>query len=74
MPDPVILSISSQVAYGHVGNAAIVPALNALGFEVLPVPTVLLAHHPGHGPPAGRALEPAETAACLLYTSDAADE
>ncbi len=61
MPDPVILSISSQVAYGHVGNAAIVPALQALGFEVLAVPTVLLAHHPGHGVPAGRALEPAET-------------
>lgn len=65
MPDPVILSISSQVAYGHVGNAAIQPALNALGFEVLAVPTVLLAHHPGHGPPAGRALEPAETAALV---------
>lgn len=65
MPDPVILSISSQVAYGHVGNAAIVPALNALGFEVLAVPTVLLAHHPGHGAPAGRALEPAETAALV---------
>jgi pyridoxine kinase len=65
MPDPVILAISSQVAYGHVGNAAIQPALNALGFEVLAVPTVLLAHHPGHGAPAGRALEPAETAALV---------
>lgn len=62
MPDPVILSISSQVAYGHVGNAAAVPALQALGCEVLAVPTVLLAHHPGHGPPRGRAIPAAEVA------------
>ena len=65
MPDPTILSISSQVAYGHVGNAAIVPALQALGCEVLALPTVLLAHHPGHGTPKGRTV-PAEEVAALL--------
>lgn len=69
MPDPVILSISSQVAYGHVGNAAAVPGLQALGCEVLAVPTVMLAHHPGHGPPKGRAL-PAEEVAALVEGLD----
>lgn len=65
MPTPSILSVSSQVAYGHVGNAAIVPALQALGCEVLAVPTVLLAHHPGHGTPQGHAI-PAQDVAGLL--------
>jgi pyridoxine kinase len=44
-----ILSIQSQVAAGHVGNSAAVFALQRLGREVWPVPTVLLSHHPGHG-------------------------
>ncbi|MCY7305014.1 MAG: pyridoxal kinase [Rhodoferax sp.] len=65
MPLPTILSISSQVVYGHVGNAAIVPALHALGFEVLAIPTVLLAHHPGHGPPQGRVTPATEVAALV---------
>lgn len=69
MPDPVILSISSQVAYGHVGNAAVVPGLQALGCEVLAVPTVMLAHHPGHGPPKGRVV-PAEEVAALVSGLD----
>ena len=65
MPTPTILSISSQVVYGHVGNAAVVPSLQALGCEVLALPTVLLAHHPGHGPPKGRGT-PTEELASLL--------
>ncbi len=44
-----ILSIQSQLASGHVGNSAAVFALQRLGREVWPVPTVLLSHHPGHG-------------------------
>jgi pyridoxine kinase len=44
-----ILSIQSQLAVGHVGNSAAVFALQRLGREVWPVPTVLLSHHPGHG-------------------------
>ena len=63
--DPVVLTISSQVAYGLVGNCATVPALQMLGFEVLAIPTVLLAHHPGHGPAKGRLL-PADELADLL--------
>jgi pyridoxine kinase len=48
-----ILAISSQTAYGPVGNSAMVPALEWLGHTVYAVPTVILSHHPGHGPPAG---------------------
>lgn len=43
-----ILAISSHVASGHVGLAAIVPALHALGHEVIAVPTVVLSCHYGH--------------------------
>lgn len=48
-----ILSISSQVVWGPVGNTAAVPALQAKGHEVLALPTITLSNHPGHGAPAG---------------------
>ncbi len=51
-----ILSLSSQVAYGPVGNSAAVPALQAAGFTVLQIPTILLSNHPGLGKPAGKSL------------------
>ena len=44
-----ILSIQSAVAYGHVGNAVAVPALQALGHEVWRVDTVTFSNHPGYG-------------------------
>lgn len=44
-----ILSIQSAVAYGHVGNAVAVPALQALGYEAWRVDTVAFSNHPGHG-------------------------
>jgi pyridoxine kinase len=44
-----ILAISSHVARGTVGLAASVPALQWLGHEVWPLPTVLLASRPGLG-------------------------
>jgi pyridoxine kinase len=50
----LVLSITSDVTYGHVGLGAIRPVLFALGFECLALKTVTLAHHPGHGPPVGR--------------------
>ncbi len=50
---PHILSISSQVSHGPVGNSAAVPGMAALGLTVHPVPTVTLSNHPGLGPPAG---------------------
>lgn len=60
-----VLSLSSQVAVGHVGNSATAFALARLGHEVHPVPTVVLSHHPGHGAPAGLALPPQTVAAML---------
>lgn len=43
-----ILAISSQVAFGHVGLSAIVPTLQAMGHEVIAVPTVVLSCHYGY--------------------------
>lgn len=53
-----VLAISSQVARGHVGLSAIVPALQGLGHEVVALPTVLLSNHPGHGAFAGEQVAP----------------
>lgn len=53
-----ILAISSQVARGHVGLSIIAPALQALGHEVVALPTVVLSNHPGHAHVAGTALDP----------------
>jgi pyridoxine kinase len=48
-----VLAISSQVARGHVGLSAIVPALQRLGHDVIALPTILLSNHPGHRTAAG---------------------
>ena len=45
-----IVVISSHVSHGCVGNRAIAFALERLGFRVWLVPTIILPHHPGHGP------------------------
>jgi pyridoxine kinase len=57
-PRNAILSIQSQVAYGHVGNSAAVLPLQRLGFDVFPLNTVQLAHHPGYGAWRGHKLQP----------------
>lgn len=57
-PRRAILSIQSQVAYGHVGNSAAVLPLQRLGFDVFALNTVQLAHHPGHGAWRGHKLRP----------------
>lgn len=44
-----VLAISSLVVRGHVGLAAMVPALQWLGHEAWALPTVLLASRPGLG-------------------------
>lgn len=59
------ISIQSRVAFGHVGNSAAVPALNALDVETVALDTVRLSHHPGHGPPAGGPTDPGLLAAML---------
>jgi len=55
-----VLSISSHVAYGHVGNAAAVFALQRLGVAAWPVHTVRYSNHPGHGRFRGSATSGAE--------------
>ena len=60
-----VLSISSQVAYGPVGNSASVPALQAAGFSVAQIPTIILSNHPGLGKPSGVKLPAMEIEAIL---------
>jgi pyridoxine kinase len=57
--------MSSQVAYGPVGNSASVPALQAAGFTVSQVPTIILSNHPGLGKPSGVKLPATELEAIL---------
>ena len=59
----LVLSITSDVTYGHVGLGAIRPVMFAYGFECLGLKTVTLAHHPGHGKPIGRRVPADEMAA-----------
>lgn len=60
-----VLSISSQVVWGPVGNSAAVPALQAKGHEVLALPTITLSNHPGHGAPQGFRTKPEDMARML---------
>ena len=60
-----VLSISSQVVFGPVGNSASVPGLQRAGHEVLAVPTVVWPHHPGFGAPQGCEV-PGEQLAVML--------
>jgi pyridoxine kinase len=54
-----LLSIQSHVAYGHVGNAAAVFALQRLGIEVWPIHTVQFSNHTGYGAWTGRVFDAA---------------
>ena len=60
-----ILSIQSHVAYGHVGNSAAAFPLQRLGFDILPVPTVLFSNHAGYDTVHGPVLPPAQVADIL---------
>lgn len=57
--DPMVVTIQSHVAYGHVGNDAAIYPLQASGFEVVDVPTTLLSNHPGFPTMRGEFVEPA---------------
>ncbi|HVB16941.1 MAG TPA: pyridoxal kinase PdxY [Stellaceae bacterium] len=59
---PTVLSLQSRVAYGHVGNAASIFALQRLGVEAWALDTVAFSNHTGHGQWRGRAVPPAEIA------------
>jgi pyridoxine kinase len=64
-----IVAISSQVASGHVGLSAIVPVLHALGHDVIALPTVVLANHPGRQQTFGTRIAPDVLAAMLATLS-----
>jgi len=65
-----VLSIQSDVVYGHVGNAATRFALQRLGYEVWAVPTVLLSSHAGYARVGGESL-PADLLLRLIDGLDA---
>jgi pyridoxine kinase len=60
-----ILSIQSHVAYGHVGNSAVVLPLQRLGHNVWPVHTAMLSNHTGYSDYGGGAVPAAELAAVV---------
>src|SRR6185369_582161 len=60
-----VISIQSQVAFGHVGNSAAVFPMQAHGIDVVAVPTTLLSNRPGYPSIRGRVLD-AQLVADLL--------
>src|SRR5580698_95749 len=60
-----VISIQSQVAFGHVGNSAAVLPMQMHGIDVIAVPTTLLSNRPGYPTLRGRILD-AELVADLL--------
>jgi pyridoxine kinase len=52
-----VISIQSQVAFGHVGNSAAVFPMQMHGIDVTAVPTTLLSNRPGYPTMRGRVLE-----------------
>jgi pyridoxine kinase len=61
-----VISIQSQVAFGHVGNSAAVFPLQVHGIDVVAVPTTLLSNRPGYATLRGRVLDAALVADLLL--------
>jgi pyridoxine kinase len=65
-PAMTVISIQSQVAFGHVGNSAAVFPLQMHGIEVIAVPTTLLSNRPGYPTVRGRVLDAQLVADLLL--------
>jgi pyridoxine kinase len=61
-----VISIQSQVAYGHVGNSAAVFPMQMHGIDVIAVPTTLLSNRPGYPTLRGRVLDAQLVADLLL--------
>jgi pyridoxine kinase len=61
-----VISIQSQVAFGHVGNSAAVFPLQMHGIDVTAVPTTLLSNRPGYPTIRGRVLDAPLVADLLL--------
>ncbi|MBL42767.1 MAG: pyridoxal kinase [Rhodospirillaceae bacterium] len=58
-----VLSISSYVSRGYVGNRAISFALESLGEEVIALPTVIFSNHPGNSSYSGFSIQASDLAA-----------
>jgi pyridoxine kinase len=67
---PKILSLSSQVASGHVGHSAGVFAWQRLGIDVIALPTVILSNRPDYPHVAGQRMEPSRLADMLQSLAD----
>jgi pyridoxine kinase len=52
-----VISIQSQVAYGHVGNSAAIFPMQMHGIDVVAVPTTLLSNRPGYPTIRGQVLD-----------------
>jgi len=63
--NPTLLAISSTVAVGHVGLAAITPTLNLIGRTVAALPTITLSNHPGFAHASGRQTDPSVLTAMI---------
>ena len=61
-----VISIQSQVAFGHVGNSAATFPLQMHGIDVIAVPTTLLSNRPGYPTLRGRVLDAKLVADLLL--------
>src|SRR6476661_4115136 len=61
-----VISIQSQVAFGHVGNSAAVFPMQVHGIDVVAVPTTLLSNRPGYPTIRGRVLDAQLLADLLL--------
>lgn len=55
---PFVISIQSQVVFGHVGNSAALFPMQAAGLEVAAIPTVIFSNTPHYPTLRGRALPP----------------
>ena len=61
-----VISIQSQVSFGHVGNSAAVFPMQMHGIDVVAVPTTLLSNRPGYPTIRGRVLDAPLVADLLL--------
>ncbi|WP_226550866.1 pyridoxal kinase [Celeribacter naphthalenivorans] len=57
-PSPFVISIQSQVVFGHVGNSAALFPMQAAGLQVAAIPTVIYSNTPDYPTLRGRALPP----------------
>jgi pyridoxine kinase len=67
---PVVLSVQSSVAYGHVGNSAATFPLMRMGVDVWPVLTVHFSNHTGYPSWRGPMLAAADVAEVVRGISD----